>query len=78
MGDGYLRQIEAYVNDYWMAGVNEVFNSRESDKKLAGLCTISETWVDANSAYLACRRYIKHYESGEGQLTETTNPLSGA
>ena len=67
---GYTRRIEAYIGDYWMASVNETLVPGESDKKLTGLYTVKETWVDADSAYLACRRYIKYYELGEGQLTE--------
>ena len=67
---GYTRSIEAYIDDYWMAAVNETLVQGESDKNLTGLYTVKETWVDADSAYLACRKYIKYYESGEGQLTD--------
>jgi len=74
---GYTRMIEAYRINYtaggdaydrWAGSINEVIVSGQAHRETNIL--ISEKWVDADSAYLACRRYIKWLESGEGQLMD--------
>ena len=64
---GYTRRVEAYLSDKWAGSINEQLVSGEADKE--SIILVNEAWVDADSAYLACRRYIKYYESGKGQLT---------
>ena len=72
---GYTRMVEAYVDtdsekwgERFVGSINEIINRGEPENESHVL--VNERWVEADSAYLACRRYIKWLESGEGQLMD--------
>ena len=70
---GYTRMIEAYTDNgkKWAGSINELINSGKPENESQIL--VNAIWVDADSAYLACRRYIEWQETGES-LPDAKNP----